>query len=292
MIHARPKLDVSRESALCEEPRKNNHIPVTTTSLASILEGYRGVQTWCDILKRCSLRGRSGDDDRVLHGVVLLEGLDELGDGGALLADGDVDAVELLGLVVAVVPSLLVQHGVESDGSLSGLTITNDKLTLSTADGHHGVDGLETSLYGLVDGLTGQNAGGLKLGTAPLGGLEGTLSIDGVTESIDDTAEKSLADRNIDLILLGVAIKDGGMIRTISPVRLTVSPSLTNRSEPKSTTPTWPASKFMHMPLTPEANLCFRQLRGSLGVASRCGHTRRAPRPGHCSCRAHAQYRH
>ena len=42
---------------------------------------------------------------------------------------------------------------------------------------------------------------------------------------------------------------------TISPVRLTVSPSLTRRSEPKSTTPTWPASKFMHIPLTPDANL-------------------------------------
>lgn len=42
---------------------------------------------------------------------------------------------------------------------------------------------------------------------------------------------------------------------TIWPVRLTVSPSLTSRSEPKRTTPTWPASKFMHMPLTPEANL-------------------------------------
>lgn len=30
---------------------------------------------------------------------------------------------------------------------------------------------------------------------------------------------------------------------------------MTRRSEPKSTTPTWPASRFMHMPLTPEANL-------------------------------------
>ncbi len=42
---------------------------------------------------------------------------------------------------------------------------------------------------------------------------------------------------------------------TISPVRLTVSPSFTRRSDPKSTTPTRPASRFMHMPLTPEANL-------------------------------------
>jgi hypothetical protein len=78
------------------------------------------------------------------------------------------------------------------------LTVTNDQLTLTTSNGHHGVDGLETSLYGLFDGLAGQNTGGLELSTAALSGLEGTLSIDGVTESVNDTSEKSLADGNVD----------------------------------------------------------------------------------------------
>ena len=96
----------------------------------------------------------------------------------------------------------LVKHGVESDGSLTGLTVTNDQLTLTTADGNHGVDGLETSLDGLTDGLTGQDTRSLQLGTALLGGLDGTLAIDGVTESVNDTAEKSLADGDIDLELL------------------------------------------------------------------------------------------
>jgi hypothetical protein len=93
----------------------------------------------------------------------------------------------------------LVKHGVESDGSLTGLTVTNDQLTLTTADGNHGVDGLETSLDGLTDGLTGQDTGGLELSTAALSGLEGTLAIDGVTQGIDDTAEKSLTDGDVDL---------------------------------------------------------------------------------------------
>jgi hypothetical protein len=78
------------------------------------------------------------------------------------------------------------------------LTVTNDQLTLTTSDGNHGVDGLETGLYGLVDGAAGQNTGGLELSTAALSGLEGTLSIDGVTESVNDTSEKSLADGNVD----------------------------------------------------------------------------------------------
>jgi len=212
-----------------------------------------------DVLKGSGLRGSGSNDDGVLHGIVLLKGLDELSDSGALLADGDVDAVELLGLVVAGVPALLVEHGIESDGSLAGLTITNDQLTLTTADGNHGIDGLETSLHGLVDGLTGKNAGSLELGTTLLLGVKGTLAVDGVAEGVNDTAEKLGTDGDIDLF--AYISRDSPTVRaipillTISPVRLTVSPSLTRRSEPKSTTPTWPASRFMHMPLTPEANL-------------------------------------
>lgn len=151
-----------------------------------------------EVLEGSGLGSGGSDDDGVLHGVVLLEGLDELSDGGTLLTDGDVDAVKLLVLIGTVVPTLLVEDGIESDGSLAGLTITNDQLTLTTADGNHGVDGLETSLDGLVDGLAGKNAGGLELGTTLLLAVDGALAIDGVTESIDDTAEKLGTDGDID----------------------------------------------------------------------------------------------
>ena len=56
---------------------------------------------WRDILEGRSFRSGSSDDDGVLHGVVLLEGLDKLGDGGSLLTNGNVDAVKLLALVGA-----------------------------------------------------------------------------------------------------------------------------------------------------------------------------------------------
>ena len=225
--------------------------------LKIVLELFRKSRMRKIILKRSGLRGGGSNDNGVLHGVVLLKSLDELSDGRTLLADGNVDAVKLLGLVVGVVPPLLVEDGVKSDGSLTGLTVTNDQLTLATADGNHGVDGLETSLYGLVDGVTGENTGGLLLGTTLLSGLDGTLAVDGVAEGVNDTAKKSLADGDVDLdiLLVHVAGFEVRAAHTISPVRLTVSPSRTSLSEPKSTTPTWPASRFMHMPLTPEANL-------------------------------------
>jgi hypothetical protein len=165
-----------------------------------------------NVLQGSGLRGGGSNDNGVLHGVVLLKGLDELSDGGTLLADGNVDTVQLLALVGGVVvPTLLVQDGVKSDGSLAGLTVTDNQLTLTTADGDHGVDGLETSLDGLVDRLARQNTGGLELGTALLLGVKGTLAVDGVTETVNDTAEHLHADGDVDNLagtLDGLALLD------------------------------------------------------------------------------------
>ena len=53
-------------------------------------------------LHRRRVGGGGGDDDRIFERAVLFEHLDELGDGRALLADRDIDAIELLALVVAL----------------------------------------------------------------------------------------------------------------------------------------------------------------------------------------------
>lgn len=151
------------------------------------------------VLQRSGLGGGGGDDNGVLHGVVLLERLDKLGDGGPLLADGNIDAIELLRLVIAVVPSLLVEDGVEDDSRLAGLTVTDDQLTLATADGNHGVDRLEARLHGLVDRLAGQNSRGLEHGSDPLRRLDGALAVDGVAQSIDDTAKHLGTNGNVNL---------------------------------------------------------------------------------------------
>lgn len=86
------------------------------------------------VLEGSSLRGGSSDNDGVLHGIVLLKGLDELSDGRSLLANGNVDTVELLGLVGTVVPLLLVKNGVNGDSGFTSLTVTNDKLSLTTTN--------------------------------------------------------------------------------------------------------------------------------------------------------------
>ena len=79
--------------------------------------------------------------------------LHDLRNRRTLLADSDVDAVELLALVVAggVVVDLLVQDRVERHGGLAGLTVADDQLALTAADGGHAVHGLEaTELHGEI----------------------------------------------------------------------------------------------------------------------------------------------
>lgn len=68
---------------------------------------------------------------------MIFKDLHNVGDGRSLLADSDVDAVKLLGVLsVGVVEGgLLVDDGIDGDGSLSSLSVTNDELSLATTDG-------------------------------------------------------------------------------------------------------------------------------------------------------------
>ena len=68
---------------------------------------------------------------------MIAEDLNDVGDGGSLLADSDVDAEESLGVVgVGVVEGgLLVDDGIDGDSSLSSLSVTNDQLSLASSNG-------------------------------------------------------------------------------------------------------------------------------------------------------------
>jgi len=185
---------------------KHTMLPVITEPLSHSTSREGG-----EVLERSGLRGGGSNDDGVLHGIVLLEGLHELSDCRTLLTNGNVDTVQLLVLFLTIVPPLLVEDGVDSDGGLSGLTVTDDQLTLTTTNRNHGVDGFDASHHGLVDGTTGQDAGGLEGGTTTLRSVDGTLSVNGVSESVNDTSEQLRTDWDIDNLastLDGVALFD------------------------------------------------------------------------------------
>ena len=68
----------------------------------------------------------------------IFERLDDLRDGRALLADGDIDAIELLLLVAALVDRALIDDRVDGDGGLAGLAVADDQFALAAADRESG----------------------------------------------------------------------------------------------------------------------------------------------------------
>src|SRR5207245_9021854 len=68
----------------------------------------------------------------------VFERLDHLRYRGALLADGDVNTNNIA--------ALLVDDGIDGDGSFARLAVANDQLALSAADRNHGVDGFDSGL--------------------------------------------------------------------------------------------------------------------------------------------------
>mmetsp|Transcript_9353 Transcript_9353/g.20787 ORF Transcript_9353/g.20787 Transcript_9353/m.20787 type:complete len:370 (-) Transcript_9353:645-1754(-) len=95
-------------------------------------------------LKRSGVGGGSSDDDAVVHGLLVIELSDELGDGGSLLSHTDVDTGE------GILLRLLVNNGVNGNRGLSSLTISNDQFTLSTSNGDKSIHGLESGKHGFA----------------------------------------------------------------------------------------------------------------------------------------------
>src|SRR5690606_38524233 len=126
--------------------------------------------------------GGRGDDDRVLHRVVLFELAHDGCDRALLLADRDIDTFD-----AAV---LLIDDRVDRERGLAGLTVADDQLALTAADRHHRVDRLVAGLHRLTDRLAVHDARRDALDRRVVRGVDRTLAIDRVAERIDDAAEQ------------------------------------------------------------------------------------------------------
>ena len=138
---------------------------------------------------------------------MLFERLDDLRDGRTFLADGAVDADQVV--------LRRVDDGVERDGGLAGLAVADEEFALAAADGNHGVDGLDACGHRLADGLTVDDAGGKALDGQKLVGVDGALVVDGLAERVDDTADHGFADghrHDLAGALDGIAFLDLGVV--------------------------------------------------------------------------------
>src|SRR6185437_8646688 len=114
------------------------------------------------------------------------------GNGGSLLPDGDIDTIYRL---TGFEEFFLIDDGVDSDRRFTRLTVADDQLTLTTANGDHGVDSLDARLQRLFYRLTKDYAGGLTL-QRHLIFLAGdrAFTVDGLTKGIDYASEHAFAN--------------------------------------------------------------------------------------------------
>lgn len=192
--------------------KKKRHLSVSDGLLGEIVEDDKGVHTVIsevlansasgirsEELKRSSLGSSSGNDDGVVHGTGVGENLNDVRNSRSLLTDGNVDAVESLGNIASLFEVvLLVEDGIDGDSSLSSLSISDDKLSLSSADWNKGINSLESSLHRLVNRSSWHDTRSLDLNSSLLVVVDGTLSVNGGTKSIENSAEHLLTDGNID----------------------------------------------------------------------------------------------
>ncbi len=150
----------------------------------------------CQILDRRRVGGGSGDDNRIFERAVVLEHLDKLRDGRALLAAGHIDAVELFLFRTRDMDRLLVQYRVEDDRGLARLPVADDELALAAADRDQGVDGLEAGRHRLMHGFARNDAGRLDVDAAPFLRSDRALAVDRIAERIDHAAQELAADRH------------------------------------------------------------------------------------------------
>src|SRR5690606_11520576 len=149
------------------------------------------------VLQRSRVRSGSSNDDRVFESATLFEDLHQLCNGRALLADCDIDAVELLALIVAVDQRLLVKEGVENDRGLTGLTVTNNQLTLAATNRDQSVASLEAGRHWLMNRLAGNNARRLDVDASALLRVDWTLAVDRIAERVNNAAEQFRTNRNV-----------------------------------------------------------------------------------------------
>ncbi len=166
-------------------------------------------------MQRRRLGGGRGHDDRVFERAVILQGLDDLGDGRAFLADRDVNAVELGLFIGAGVDLPLIEHGVDGERGLAGLTVADDQLALAAPDRHQRIDRLQPGLHRLVHRAPRDDAGRLDLDPRPVHIGQRTLAVDRFAQRIDDPAEQAAPDRHIDDgagALDGIAFADAAVV--------------------------------------------------------------------------------
>ena len=141
------------------------------------------------VLQRCKLTGRSGNYSGVAHRAVLRQSLNNRSNRGRLLSYGNIDTFHAL--------PLLIDNGINSDRRLTGLSVADDQLTLSSSDRHHGVNSLDTCLQRCIYGFSCDNAGCNSLNFTIFISLDRPFAVNRLSKGIHNTPEHAVTYRHL-----------------------------------------------------------------------------------------------
>ena len=155
-----------------------------------------------EVLVGSRVGGRRGHDDGVRHGASFFERCNHSGNGGLLLTDRHVDAVERAVRMVAgrlgrLVQLRLADHRVQTDGRLAGRAVADDQFALAPANGNHRVDRHDARLHRLVDRPPTADAGRDLLNRIGRVTPDRTFAVYGLPKHVHDPPQQALAHRHL-----------------------------------------------------------------------------------------------
>ena len=148
-------------------------------------------------LHRRRIGSGGGDNDGILQRALFFQRLHQLSNGGTLLTDGDIDAIQLLRFIITSIDGLLVDDGVHDHGGLAGLAVTDDQLALATANRDQGINRLDAGLHRFMHRFARNNARRLHLGAHAHHVGQRTLAVNRIAKAIHNATQQALAHGHV-----------------------------------------------------------------------------------------------
>ena len=156
-----------------------------------------------EVLTGGGIGRRRRKDDGVRHRPGLLEHGDDLRDRRLLLPDRHINAIERpVGGVArrlgGAVEASLADDRVDADRRLARRPVADNQLTLTAADRNHRVNRHDAGLHRLSDRTAADDSWRKLFNRIGDIARDGPLSVQRLTQRVDDTAQQSLADGDLE----------------------------------------------------------------------------------------------
>ena len=158
-------------------------------SIISEIFSYSTSRIRSQKLKWRRIRSSCSNNNCVLHSSSLFKSSYNISYSWSFLSNSSVNAIQLFFFVIIVEIFLLIDNSINGNSSFSSLSISNNKLSLSSSNWHKGVNTLKSSLHRFVHWFSWNDTWGFKFNSLSLVRFNGTKTINCITKRINDSSK-------------------------------------------------------------------------------------------------------